>query len=139
MKYCLAFLLLISHSAFTQVDTTELSKAVQQLDRALLGKDTIVLHQLLADKVTFGHSNGWIQSKADVIKDLASGKLVYEAINRSNVSYSGTSKWKSVRMNVAVNGRLNEKAFTMQLHVLQVWLKHKRNWKLVARQSAKIN
>lgn len=131
------FLFFASFS-FAQADTVQLKQAVQALDRALLAKDTLMLVELLDDKVTFGHSNGWVETKQDILRDLRTGYLSYEKLESSNYKITEDNDWVSVRMNVAASGKVNEKPFDLKLYVLQVWKRVKNDWKLIARQSAKL-
>ena len=76
----------------------------------------------------------------DAWNDLASNKLVYKRIDNSYTTIAAIDKkWATVRMNIAAEGKVNDKEFVLSLHVLQVWMKTKRGWKLLARQSTKIN
>ncbi len=132
-------LLFVSVISFAQADTVSLKEAVVQLDQALLQKDTVILLDILDRKVSFGHSNGWTEGKKDIISDLSSGYLYYEKLETFNLEISTGKKWASVRMKVGAKGIVNKKSFDLQLYVLQVWIKEKNKWKLIARQSTKLN
>ncbi len=122
-----------------QVDSVDLKKAMQKLDKALLEKDSLILATVLHKDVSYGHSNGWTQTKKDVWDDFVSGKLIYKRIENSYATIAVISKkWATVRMNTGVEGTVSDKNFNMTLHVLQVWMKTKKGWQLVARQSAKL-
>lgn len=125
--------------SFGQTDTTGIRAAMVQLDAALLKKDTATIGRLLHRDVLFGHSNGWTETKEDVLKDVAGGYLVYDQLASDNIRVNTAAKLVLVRMKVAAKGKVNNKDFDLSLHVLQVWQKHKNNWQLVARQSTKLN
>lgn len=141
MRFFLTIILLFtSWIVIAQVDSVELKNAMQKLDKALLEKDSLILATVLHKEVSYGHSNGWVQSKKDVWNDFVSGKLIYNKIeNNSSAIAAINKKWATVRMNTAAEGTVNGKSFNMTLHVLQVWMKTKKGWQLVARQSAKLN
>ncbi|MGZ8510329.1 MAG: nuclear transport factor 2 family protein [Chitinophagaceae bacterium] len=123
-----------------QGDSVKLKNTMQKLDKALLEKDSLVLAEVLYKDVSYGHSNGWVQTKKNVWDDFVSGKLIYKKIaNSSSAIAAINKKWATVRTNTAVEGRVNDRDFNMTLHVLQVWMKTKKGWQLFARQSAKIN
>ena len=123
-----------------QADSVELKKAMQKLDKAILEKDSLVLSGVLHKDLSYGHSNGWAQTKKDFWNDFASGKVIYKKIENSNTTIAAINKkWATVRMNTSAEGKVNEKDFNVNLHVLQVWMKTKKGWQLVARQGAKIN
>ena len=90
MKGKITILLLIV-SSFTFAQSSFLKEAVVKLDKALVAKDTVVLKQLLHKDLTYGHSNGWIETKADVIKDLQVGKLAYDKIESKDLQWTVTN------------------------------------------------
>jgi hypothetical protein len=141
MRFFLTITLLFtSLIVLAQVDSVKLKNAMQKLDKALLEQDSLALTEVLYKDVSYGHSNGWVQTKKDVWDDFVSGKLIYKKIANSNSSIAAMNKkWATVRTNTAVDGKVNDKDFNMTLHVLQVWMKTKKGWQLFARQSAKIN
>ena len=111
MKYILTICLFFTSAiAFAQVDSVSLKEAMSNLDKALINKDQKALVQLLHQDVSYGHSNGWVQN----------------------------NKWATVRINTNAEGKGNGNSFQFKLHVLQVWLKAKSGWQLLARQSTKL-
>lgn len=128
-------------AGMAQKDHFRLSGAIQKLDRALVEKDSAMLARLLSGDVSFGHSNGWAQSKTDVWNDLAGGKLSYGKIEIDSIQFvSINRKWATIRVNRDVTGTLQDRTFQMRLHVMEVWKKSgKKGWQLYARQSAKLN
>jgi len=131
--------LFIGLVAFTQVDSLGLKEMMQKLDKALLEKDDAMLRAVLHKDASYGHSNGWIQRKGDVLNDFKSGKLVYSKIeNISAYIVAINKKWATVRSNTNAEGVVNGNAFKLTMHVMQVWIKTKKGWQLMARQSAKL-
>jgi hypothetical protein len=140
MRLFLTILLFfISLIVVAQVDSVGLKDAMRKLDKALLEKDSLALSEVLHNDISYGHSNGWVQSKKDLWDDFVSGKLIYKKIEHSSTTIAAiNNKWATVRTNTAVEGTVNDKSFNMSLHVLQVWIKTKKGWQLMARQSAKL-
>jgi hypothetical protein len=131
-------LFFVSTASFCQADSLLVKDAMARLDKALLGKDTMALKILLHADVTYGHSSGWVETKKEVITDLVTGFLVYKSLTNDKVSMVLNKNWASVRMTTKATGARDGKDFDISLHVLQVWMKTKNGWKLVARQSAKL-
>ena len=48
----------------------DVAQAVDQLTQAMLHLDLKALHALTSDKLTYGHSSGKVQNKAQFIDDL---------------------------------------------------------------------
>lgn len=141
MKYIFTIcLLFISVITFAQIDSISLKQAMSDLDKALVTKDEKALVQLLHADVSYGHSNGWVQDKTDIVNDLKSGKLSYDKIENTSVTIVAiNNNWATVRTNTNATGRSTAiPTFELKLHVLQVWLKTKNGWQLLARQSTKL-
>lgn len=136
MKIFIVFALFITTTVSAQ--TSFLKDAAIKLDKALIQKDTVTLKQLLHNDVSYGHSNGWVETKGDIIKDLYNGKLAYKKIEHKNVKWTVGTDWGTVRSTDEINYILDGKPATLKLHVLNVWLKTGRGWQLVARQSTKL-
>lgn len=139
-KLLLGFLVLfLINSSFAQVDSIGLKETMQKLDKALLQKDEAVLKSVLHEDLSYGHSNGWIESKNDVLNDLKSGKLVYSKIeNSSSAIVNINKKWATVKTNINAEGAVNGTAFKLTLHVMLFWMKTMKGWQLIARQSSKL-
>ena len=138
-KVVLVFALLcFVTTGFAQIDSIGLKNTMQKLDQALLNKDESTLQSVLHKELSFGHSNGWIQSKIDVLNDCKSGKLVYNKIENNNSAIVSVSKkYATVKTNTNAEGVVNGTAFKLTLHIMQFWIKTKKGWQLLARQSAK--
>src|SRR5262245_9356103 len=100
-KIVFGFLILfLVNSSFAQVDSAGLKDAMKRLDKALLQKDDAVLKSVLYKDVSYGHSNGWIQSRSDILNDFKSGKLVYNIIeNNSSAIVNISKKYATVKTN----------------------------------------
>jgi hypothetical protein len=141
MKNFLLFILLIvGTQAYSQ--TLEAEK-VNQLHKKkfdwLINKKYDSLNWLLDEQAKYIHSNGWVQSKAEVIDDLKSGKLNYTSviIEESNVSYFDKSA--VVTGKGFFKGLMTDNTeFTIHLLYTEVYVKQKKQWKLVSRQATKI-
>lgn len=132
-------LFFISLAVTAQVDSIALKDAIMKLDKALLEKDEVTLKTVLHNDVSYGHSNGWIQSKSDILNDFISGKLTYNKIeNNSWAIVKINKKYATVKTNTNAEGVVNGTAFKLTLHIMQFWIKTKKGWQLIARQSAKL-
>jgi hypothetical protein len=135
-----SFVLFLFNSSLAQIDSVGLKNAMQLLDKALLQKNEAVLKSVLHKDLSYGHSNGWIQSKNDVLNDFTSGKLAYNKIeNNSSAIIVITKEYATVKTNTNAEGVVNGTAFNLKLHIMQFWKKTKRGWQLIARQSAKLS
>ena len=135
-----SLVLFLFNSSFAQIDSVGLKNAMQQLDKALLQKDETVLKSVLHKDLSYGHSNGWIQSKSDILNDFTSGKLTYSKIeNNSSAIIVINKEYATVKTNTNAEGVVNGTEFKLTLHIMQFWVKTKKGWQLIARQSAKLS
>jgi len=135
----LILLSFLTQTLSAQTDSLGLKKAMVALDKALLDKDSTALAGLLHDSAHYGHSNGWVQTKTDVWSDFVSGKLIYTKLETVNTWITAIDARSAVvRMEIEAGGDVNGKAFGMKLHVLQAWVKNKKGWQLLDRQSVKL-
>lgn len=130
--------LLLSIGVMAKLDTLQLHQNIAQLNAALLKKDTVQLKQLLHKKLTYGHSNGWIQHKQDMVADFVSGKIEYRTIEATKAAIVWENSIASVRNEAEVEGTVNGAAFKMKLHIVQVWVWKHKKWLLLSRQSVKL-
>jgi len=139
-KLLFFFILLIAFSCGIQKEKSqsrEFKSIFQTLDNAFIAKDTSVLSNLLHQNLSLGHSNGWLETKPDLLKTLIDGGVIYtsiETIGEPKIHYS-SEKLKTTRRNIDVSGIVNETPFDVKLNVLEVWTLENSNWKLLARQS----
>jgi hypothetical protein len=132
------FLFFTSTLLAQKPSTKLLSQSIAAFDKALLNKDSIALKELLDDKISYGHSNGWVQTKSEVIGDLFNGKLTYKTIAPSEATISTEGNTAAARMDVNVEVEMTGKLISLKLRVLQVWLWTNKHWVLFARQSVKL-
>jgi hypothetical protein len=111
---------------------------MQDLRNALLSKDSVSLSALLADDVSYGHSSGIIQTKAQLIRDVISGLQDYKSIEPSDLNvrvYDNTAiAVLKLKTNVIANGNVMD----LNLNATFTWVKINNAWKLVARQAVKL-
>lgn len=120
-----------------QQDSSKVLLAVDQMEKALVAKDSVTLLRLLHPSLVFGHSNGWTQSKSEVLSDMSRRFLIYERIDRQSLSISINKKYAHVKERILVEGNVNGTAFKLTLFVLQLWVDTKKGWQMLSRQSAK--
>jgi ketosteroid isomerase-like protein len=116
---------------------------IQALDRewaqACVQSDIAKLEQILSDDLTYTHSSGQIQNKAEFIATIREGKTRYRSIEfqQSNVRIYGNSAVSNseVRVNLTIDG----KDVSVHPRFLHVWVKQNGRWQLAAHQGTKID
>ena len=143
MRVCLLLFCLMLPSGIATAGKrtgTELRSAAERLDRALERKDTTALNQLLSQQLSYGHSNGWIETKDQLKANLFNGKLSYKSISRDGKEASVLIERQTglVREEVMIEVLMDGKPLNLKLAVLQVWIFRKGDWILLGRQSTKV-
>ena len=117
----------------------QLSQSVKMLDIALKSNDTGLLAKLLHEYLSLGHSNGWIESKEEVLQHLRTGFLVYNEIAQiGGIEVSVVDNFARVRRKIKVKGIADKVKFEMELKVLEIWILEFGKWKLWSRQSVQV-
>jgi len=136
--FTILFVVCFGAAMAQQPDYGSLSHAVASFDMALESRDSVALKWLLHERTSYGHSNGWVETKREVIEDLYNGKLVYKKIaaTKPDVKTSGTVA--SARSIADIDAVLDGKFMSFKLKVLQVWLWENDHWTLFASQSVPV-
>ena len=137
MRTLFLFFLFFTYTALQAQDTVAVKQAIDRLEKALVEKDSVAIKSLLHQKAVFGHSNGWVQNKDEVIRDMNSGYLRYHKMDQQSVLISVDGKFAVLKEWVEVTGNKDGTDFKLKLFVLQQWIRTKTGWQLWIRQSAK--
>lgn len=134
---CCMLLVLSAAVSRAQKDSSGLVMASKDLNRALIQKDEVVLNRILSKDLTYGHSNGWIEHKKELIDNLENGKLSYSNITLTDVRAAIEGKTGVIRCKGVFDIKMDGRDLQFKLSVLQVWVWKKGKWILMSRQSVK--
>jgi len=133
-----ASVLLSSSSSIAQsTDVAAATEAVAALTKAMLAADKAQLETLVADQLSYGHSGGVIQSKAEFVDVVASKKTIYRSIVLSDQTVAIVGNDAIVRHAWVSESESGGKSAVSKIGVLQVWQRQGASWKLFARQAFK--
>lgn len=116
---------------------SEITDKMSLLRSAILNRDTLMLADLLAEDVTYGHSNGLIQTKVEVISSISSGSHSYFKIESRELKVRAYNDAAVVNMTADVSMLLDGKPLELDMKILFLWVKDDKQWKLAARQSVR--
>jgi len=102
----------------------------------MVAGDKPALEKLAMDELSYGHSSGRLENKAEFIATLTSGKAGFSAIELNDQTVNVVDKIALVRH--VFNGTRRKEGDKMKLAILTVWLQQPDQWKLLARQAAKL-
>ena len=121
---------------------TKVQKMIEDLEmrrfKAMTDSDFATLEALLAADMTYSHSNGWTQTKAEFIGSLRNHELEYEEIKPDalQVRVYGSAAVVTGRAHVRAKSKGQEIA--VELRFLDVYVKRQGKWQMVAWQSARL-
>jgi hypothetical protein len=113
-------------------------KAVEGLRKAMIEADKGGLNSLLSPQLSFGHSNGVVQTKAEFMDSVLGRKEVFKSIALTNQSIKAIGSSAVVRQTFASNLELEGKPLSVVLGELQVWQASGNGWQMIARQAFKV-
>ncbi|HMC84601.1 MAG TPA: nuclear transport factor 2 family protein [Chitinophagaceae bacterium] len=141
MKQLLCLLLVVTtgNMLFAQSkDENDVATVVESFRKVMIDPDKAILEKLTAAELSYGHSNGKVQSQAEFVDALVSGTSDFVTIDLSEQTIKVTGNVAVVRH--VLNGTNNDggKPGVVKIAVLMVWVKQSKEWKLLARQAVKI-
>jgi hypothetical protein len=128
----------IFFNSFAQTkDGQKLITTVKEFHQALVKKNTISINQQTDKALSYGHSNGWVETKADLIKDLETDYISYQSFTEDSISVLMNDNVANVRFVAEITATMKGLANTYHLKVLEVWIKKGKRWVLFGRQAVK--
>lgn len=120
-------------------DEQKLSAAIEKFRLAMIDPDKAIFDQLMSPNLSYGHSGGLVENKADCIESMVSGKFNFETIELTEQTMQITGETAVVRhlFSSATHDAGKEPA-NIKLKVMMIWIKERGKWLLLARQSVRL-
>ena len=121
-----------------QTDEQKLTVTMKEFHQALVSGNTVSINQQTDKVLSYGHSNGWVETKTEMISNVESGYTKYFCIKEDSVTVQINGNMANLRFvgdyNVALKGGT---PVTYHLKVLEVWVRKGKRWILFARQAVR--
>ncbi len=139
MKLILTVLLfVVGCAAFAQpADEIKLTQTLKEFHQALVKKNTVSINQQTDKALSYGHSNGMVETKTEMIKNLETGIISYQSFKEDSITVAINGTMANVRFVADIAATMKEVPNTYHLKVLEVWVKKGNRWVLFARQGVK--
>ena len=111
---------------------------MEALRKALLEADKARLQQLGADQLSYGHSDGRVQTKAEFIDGVMTRKAIVKSLAFPELTVAVVGDAAIARHIYLSDSETDGKPTNTRIGALQVWQKQDGNWKLLARQGFKL-
>ena len=115
----------------------EVIAAMEAWRTAMMKKDGAGLAKVYHDDLSYGHSSGIVETKAQAVNHIVTSKADYAAVDLVDL------KVKTHGDIAIVNSRVNYKQVTagkesdVKLHVLHVWVRTPQGWQMIGRQATR--
>ena len=129
--------LFISTLSVAQTDEDKLTVTMKEFHQALVKMNTVSINQQTDKALSYGHSNGWVQTKSDLIKDFETGYISYQSFKEDSIAISMNGNMANVRFVADIAATMKGTAYNFHLKVLEVWVKKGKRWVLFGRQAVK--
>ena len=126
-------LLLSSSSVAEASDEAAVADSVEILRKGQLEADKAKLDQVTAPQVSYGHSDGRVETKDQFITAVLNRKQKVKSIEFPELKVSVVGNSAVVRHIYLSESELDGKTTNTKIGALQVWQKQDGAWKLLAR------
>ena len=130
-------LFFISLIVVGQTEEARLTTTIKEFHQSLVKKNTVSINQQTDKALSYGHSNGWVETKNDMIKNLETGYINYHSIKEDSLQVTVNGNMAHARFVGDYNATMNSNTNTFHLKVLEVWVRKGKRWLLFARQAVK--
>ena len=138
LAFGMSGLLRSAPSLAESAEEAAVDKAVEALRKALTEKDKTRLEQLAADQLSYGHSRGKVQTKAEFVDGVMTSKAIVKSLTFPELSIAVVGNAAIARHLFEAEMETDGKIDNVKIGALQVWQKQGGNWKLLARQGFKL-
>jgi ketosteroid isomerase-like protein len=119
-------------------DDAAVSAAVEELRKASLAADKAKLTALADDQISYGHSDGRVQNKAELLEGFATRKATVKSIEFPDLKIAVAGNVAVARHLWVSESELEGKITNTKIGVIECWHKPGAEWKLLGRQGYKL-
>ena len=112
--------------------------ATEAFRKAMVDGDKTALENLTAATLSYGHSSGKVENKADFIANLIKGPLDFVSIEIQDQTITITDKTAIVRHIFLAKTDTEGKAGEIKIGNVLIWHEQRGEWKLIGRQAFKL-
>jgi hypothetical protein len=126
-----------SAAVAASADEAAVAQAVEALRKAILGQEKPPLEALCAEQLSYGHSDGRVENKAQFINGVMTRKAIVKSLTLSDHTIAVVGTAAIARHTWASESETDGKTTSTKIGVLQVWQQQGGTWQLLARQSVR--
>jgi ketosteroid isomerase-like protein len=119
-------------------DEQAVEAAVESLNKAMIDPEKSLLENITSNDLSYGHSGGQIQNKAEFVDDLLHGTYDFISIKALDQKITVTGENAIVRNIFTAKATDSGVPEDLKIGNLMVWRKEHGQWKFFARQAYKL-
>jgi ketosteroid isomerase-like protein len=127
-----------STSAQSAADEAAVAQAIEILRKAQFEADKARLEQVTAAQVSYGHSDGRVETKEQFINGVVTRKTIVKSLTFPELKVAVVGNAAIARHIYLGESELDGKQTTTRIGALQLWQKQDGGWKLIARQGFRL-
>ncbi|MCX8019490.1 MAG: nuclear transport factor 2 family protein [Chitinophagaceae bacterium] len=120
-----------------QTDEQKLIQTLSRFHQDMVNKNIVSINQHTDKALSYGHSNGWVETKNEFIANLKNGYIVYKSYREDSIKVNISGNVAHARFIAGIRAILQGEEAEYHLHVLEVWVRKGNRWLLFARQAVK--
>ncbi len=131
-------LLLGGFTGAQAAEEAAVADSVETLRKALLEANKAKLEQVASAQISYGHSDGRVETKEQFINGVMTRKQVVKSLAFPELKVAVVGNAAIARHIYLAESELEGKPTTTRIGALQVWQKQDGGWKLLARQGFRL-
>ena len=137
-QFLTCFVLTCSTAFAQQATEADVGKAMDALNAAILSADLQKLNAITGAQLSYGHSNGRIETKAEFVSSLVDRRSVFVKIDISKQKIELMGNIAIVRNHLSGDTNSGGKPGHVELDIMYVFRLEGGDWKLIGRQAYKL-
>ena len=137
-QFLTCFVLACSSAFAQQATEADVAKAMNALNAAILSADAQKLNAITGAQLSYGHSNGRLETKAEFVASLVERRSVFVKIEISNQKIAMMGDTAIVRNHLSGDTNSGGKPGHVELDIMYVFRLEGGEWKLIGRQAYKL-
>jgi len=125
-------------SADAAADEAAVTENIEVLRRGILEADKGKLEHTAAAQISYGHSDGRVETKEQFINGVMTRKQTVKSLAFPELKVAVVGDAAVARHIYLAESELDGKQTTTKIGALQVWQKQNGSWKLLARQGFRL-
>jgi len=127
-----------SAAAADAADEAAVTQSIETLRQGILQQDKAKLDQVTASQISYGHSDGRVETKEQFINAVMTRKQVQKSLAFPELNVFVVGNNAVARHIYLGEAERDGKQTTTRIGALQVWQKQDGGWKLLARQGFRL-